>query len=87
MSRLIENLLTLARADGGLQSAGVRRSGQLAEPVCRQAAALHPLKRIGFAATPARAVAGDDRSAHQLLWILLDNASSSRRTKGRSGSR
>jgi two-component system, OmpR family, sensor kinase len=75
MSRLIENLLTLARADGGLQ---VRRESvdlaQLAEPVCRQAAALHPLKRIGFAATPARAVAGDADLLTQLLWILLDNA-------------
>jgi signal transduction histidine kinase len=75
MSRLIENLLTLARADGGLQ---VRREpidlALVAEQVCRQASALQPSKRIGFAATPARAVAGDADLLTQLLWILLDNA-------------
>ena len=46
----------------------------IAEPVCRQASALHPTRRIGFAATPARAVAGDADLLTQLLWILLDNA-------------
>jgi two-component system, OmpR family, sensor kinase len=75
MSRLIENLLTLARADGGLR---LRREpvdlGAIAEPVCRQASALHPNRRLGFAATPARSVAGDADLLTQLLWILLDNA-------------
>jgi len=75
MSRLIENLLTLARADGGVQ---LRREpvdvAVLAETVCRQASALHPTRRIGFAATPARAVAGDTDLLTQLLWILVDNA-------------
>ena len=75
MSRLIENLLTLARADGGVR---LRREpvdlAAVAEPVCRQASALHPTRRIGFAATPARAVAGDADLLTQLLWILLDNA-------------
>ena len=75
MSRLIENLLTLARADGGVQ---LRREpvdlATMAEPVCRQASALHPTRRIGFAATPARSVAGDADLLTQLLWILLDNA-------------
>ena len=57
MSRLIENLLTLARADGGVQ---LRREpvdlGELAEAVCRQAAALHPARQISFAghARPGR---------------------------------
>ena len=46
----------------------------MAESVCRQAAALHPTARIGFAGTPARAVAGDEDMLRQLLWILLDNA-------------
>src|SRR6185369_11416210 len=75
LSRLIENLLTLARADGGVQ---LHRSpvdiGPLAETVCRQASALHPSRSIGFAGTPARAVAGDQDMLTQLLWILLDNA-------------
>jgi signal transduction histidine kinase len=75
MSRLIENLLTLARADGGLQ---LRREpvdvGAIAEAVCRQASGLHPQRDISFAATPARAVAGDQDLLTQLAWILLDNA-------------
>ncbi len=75
MSRLIENLLTLARADGGVT---VRRESldlaALAEPVCRQAQTQHPTRRITFTATPARAVMGDADFVTQLLWILLDNA-------------
>jgi two-component system, OmpR family, sensor kinase len=75
MSRLIENLLTLARADGGVQLHRVPVDlAELAESVCRQASALHPTRRIGFAGTPARAVAGDRDMLTQLLWILLDNA-------------
>jgi signal transduction histidine kinase len=75
MSRLIENLLTLARADGGVHLHRVPVDlAQLAESVCRQASALHPTRRIGFAGTPARAVAGDEDMLTQLLWILLDNA-------------
>ena len=54
MSRLIENLLTLARADGG--GAAAPRPGRprraVAESVCRQAAALHP-DRAG-SASPVR---------------------------------
>jgi signal transduction histidine kinase len=75
MSRLVENLLTLARADGGVT---VRRElldlAAVAEPVCRQAQTQHPTRRITFTATPARAVAGDADLLTQLLWILLDNA-------------
>ena len=75
MSRLIENLLTLARADGGVRLHRVPVDlAVLAETVCRQAAALHPTREIGFAGTPARAVAGDEDMLRQLLWILLDNA-------------
>jgi len=75
MSRLIENLLTLARADGGVQLQ--RRPvdvGSVAESVCRQASALHPTREVSFAGTPARAVAGDEDMLCQLVWILLDNA-------------
>jgi two-component system OmpR family sensor kinase len=75
MSRLIDNLLTLARADGGVQ---LRREpvdvGALAEEVCRQAVALHPARAISFAGPPARAVAGDVDMLTQLMWILIDNA-------------
>jgi len=75
MSRLIENLLTLARADGGVQlRRGAVDMAAVAESVCRQAAALHPTRGIRFAGTPARAVLGDDDMLCQLVWILLDNA-------------
>jgi signal transduction histidine kinase len=84
MSRLIENLLTLARADGGVRLHRVPvELGVLAEAVCRQAAALHPTREIGFAGTPARAVAGDEDMLRQLLWILLDNAVKFTRPDGR----
>ncbi len=75
LHRLVENLLTLARADGGV---AVRREpvdlSAVAGPVCRRAAALHPDRRIEFSATPARTVAGDADLLTQLVWILLDNA-------------
>jgi two-component system, OmpR family, sensor kinase len=84
MSRLIENLLTLARADGGVRLHRVPVDlAVLAEAVCRQAAALHPTREIGFAGTPARAVAGDEDMLRQLLWILLDNAVKFTRPAGR----
>jgi signal transduction histidine kinase len=75
LSRLIENLLTLARADGGVQ---LRRDpvnlAEVAESVCRQASALHPTRGFHFAGTPARPVLGDADVLRQLIWILLDNA-------------
>jgi signal transduction histidine kinase len=83
LSRLVDNLLTLARADGGVT---VRRDpvdlAAVAEPVVRQTAALHADRRIDFSATPARAVLGDADLLTQLLWILLDNAV---RATGRAG--
>jgi signal transduction histidine kinase len=75
MSRLIDNLLTLARADGGVQlHHDLVNLAELAESVCRQASAAHPGRALSFAGTPAPPVAGDDDSLRQLLWILLDNA-------------
>ena len=75
MSRLIDNLLTLARADGGVRlHRELVNLAELAESVCRQAAAQHADREISFAGTPAPPVAGDDDSLRQLLWILLDNA-------------
>jgi len=76
LTRLVENLLTLARADGG--GLVVRRDAvdlaAVAEEVCGRAASLHADRRIELSATPARAVAGDADLLTQLLWILLDNA-------------
>jgi signal transduction histidine kinase len=75
MSRLVDNLLTLARADAGqpLASAPVDL-GELAETVCRQVRGLHADRDIHCAVTPTPPVAGDADALAQLLWILLDNA-------------
>ena len=74
MARLVERLLTLARADSG------RRLGRapvelkpLVEEVGRQAAALHPRQKLNVAAGRA-ALDGDEDAIRQLVWILLDNA-------------
>ena len=74
MSRLVDRLLTLARADAGLdlRLVPVDLGGLVAE-VCRQAAAGHPAQEIQVAAQPAR-IEGDEDALRQLLWILLDNA-------------
>src|SRR6202007_2145342 len=75
MSRLVEQLLTLARADAGrpLRIASVDLGG-LVEDVGRRAGAQHPGKRVHCALTPARPVAGDADALAQLVWILVDNA-------------
>ena len=46
----------------------------VADSVCRQATAQQAHRQITFAATAARAVAGDEDTLRQLLWILVDNA-------------
>ena len=74
MARLTDRLLTLARADSGLdlQLAPVQLA-QLVAEVARQAATVHPdltltthLEELG--------VSGDQDALRQLLWILIDNA-------------
>jgi len=74
MSRLVDRMLTLARADSGLrlQLAPIRLKPLVTE-VCRQAAAVHAEKKITVEAVDAM-VAGDEDALRQLLWILLDNA-------------
>jgi two-component system OmpR family sensor kinase len=75
MARLVDRLLTLARADAGLrlQLAPVDLRS-VTETVCRQAAASHPERKITVAASDAR-ISGDEDAVRQMLWILLDNAS------------
>jgi len=74
MGRLVDDLLTLARADGGqrLVKSAVD-VGELAHEVCRQARGLHPGREFHCAGAPA-AVAGDADALRRLLWILVDNA-------------
>jgi signal transduction histidine kinase len=74
MTRLIDDLLTLARADGG---APVKPStvdiGALTHEICRQAGAQHPDRAIHCAGPPT-VLRADADGLTRLLWILLDNA-------------
>ena len=74
MARLVDRMLTLARADSGLKLAmtpvDLRR---LVGEVCRQAGAVHTDMTIHVEAAELT-VAGDEDALRQLVWILLDNA-------------
>ena len=74
MARLVDRLLTLARADSGLQlhlaPVDLR---EVVEAVCRQAATQHPEQKLAVETTQA-SIDGDQDMLRQLLWILLDNA-------------
>jgi signal transduction histidine kinase len=74
MSRLVDRMLTLARADSGLnlELAPVQLRTLVVE-VCRQASAVHRDTAINVEASEV-AVSGDQDALRQLLWILLDNA-------------
>jgi two-component system, OmpR family, sensor kinase len=74
MGRLVDRLLTLARADSGLQLqlAPVDLKAVVDE-VCRQAAPAHPDITVNVR-TAAAQVSGDEDALRQLVWIVLDNA-------------
>jgi len=74
MSRLVDDLLTLARADAGYTPE--KRSLELAalvSEVGRQAQQLYPHCRIEVDVSEATIVGNAD-ALTQLVWILLDNA-------------
>jgi two-component system, OmpR family, sensor kinase len=74
MSRLVDDLLTLARADGGARlSPSTVDLGRLAHDVCRKAAAQHPDRRLHCSGAPS-VLRADADALTRLLWILLDNA-------------
>ncbi|GAC1475061.1 MAG: HAMP domain-containing sensor histidine kinase [Candidatus Dormibacteraceae bacterium] len=74
MTRLVDRMLTLARADAGLSlELGPIELGAIVTEVCRQARAVHPDRELECATIDAT-VAGDEDAVRQLLWILLDNA-------------
>jgi len=76
MSRLVQELLMLARADAGqhLELAPVNVAS-IASDVCRQARRLHPGRQIELLDGKATApVEGNADALKQLLWILVDNA-------------
>jgi signal transduction histidine kinase len=74
MARLLDRMLTLARADSGLQLelAPIDLAPLVAE-VTRQAMAVHPEPKLEVE-TASATISGDGDSIRQLLWILLDNA-------------
>jgi signal transduction histidine kinase len=83
MSRLVEDLLTLARADAGVR---LERKpvalDELAREAARQFRRANPERRFEEQVAPA-AVEGDRDALLQLLLILLDNAAKHTREQGR----
>jgi two-component system, OmpR family, sensor kinase len=74
MSRLVDDLLILARADGGAPLALAPVDlGRLATDVCSRAGAAHADRRVHCSAPPV-CIRGDHDLLERLLWILLDNA-------------
>jgi signal transduction histidine kinase len=75
MSRMVQDLLTLARADAGyhLDKAQIDLLPIIQE-VTRQAQTLQPLRRIELLDGVPVPVQGNADAIKQLLWILIDNA-------------
>jgi signal transduction histidine kinase len=73
MTRLVDRMLTLARADSGLklELAPLDLAPVVIE-IGRQAQTVHPERELVTAATGAT-IAGDEDAIRQLIWILLDN--------------
>jgi two-component system OmpR family sensor kinase len=74
MGRLVDRLLTLARADSGLRlDLAPVDLREVVLDVTRQAAAVHQERTIDVQVVGV-SVAGNEDALRQLLWILLDNA-------------
>ncbi|MGA7913251.1 MAG: HAMP domain-containing sensor histidine kinase [Candidatus Dormiibacterota bacterium] len=74
MARLVDRMLTLARADAGLVLALAPIDvNEVVIEVCRQAAAVHVDRELTVDCAEA-VVDGDADALRQLTWILLDNA-------------
>ncbi len=74
MARLVDRMLTLARADAGLSlELAPLALKRVVDEVGRQASAVHPGRDLD-GATQEVTVAGDEDAIRQLIWILLDNA-------------
>ena len=73
MTRLVDRMLTLARADSGLKlELAPVEVGAMVVEVCRQAQTVHPDRGLE-SASAAATILGDEDAIRQLLWILLDN--------------
>ena len=74
MTRLVDRMLTLARADSGLKlDLAPLELGPVVLEVCRQAGSVHSDREVVSSASGAT-IAGDEDAIRQLIWILLDNA-------------
>jgi signal transduction histidine kinase len=74
MTRLVDRMLTLARADSGLKlELAPVELGSVVTEVCRQARTVHLDRQLESVAGNAT-IAGDEDAIRQLIWILLDNA-------------
>ena len=75
MSRMVQDLLTLARADAGYHlEKGPIDLLPIMQEVSRQAQTLQPLRRIELLDGVPAPVQGNADAIKQLLWILIDNA-------------
>ena len=74
MTRLVDRMLTLARADSGLKlELAPLDLGPVVIEVGRQAQTVHPERELVTVAIAAN-IEGDEDAIRQLIWILLDNA-------------
>jgi signal transduction histidine kinase len=75
MSRMVQDLLTLARADAGyhLDKTPIDLL-PIVQDVTRQAQTLQPLRRVELLDGVPVPVEGNADAIKQLLWILIDNA-------------
>jgi signal transduction histidine kinase len=74
MTRLVDRMLTLAKADSGLalELAPIKLAPIIVE-VCRQARTVHAEQEVKTTLAEVT-VDGDEDAIRQLTWILLDNA-------------
>lgn len=75
MSRLVQDLLMLARADAGYHLDRAPLDIQpIVQDVYRQAQKLHPTRGMELSDTAAAPINGNSDALKQLVWILVDNA-------------
>ena len=75
MSRMVQDLLTLARADAGYHlEKGPIDLRPIVQDVSRQAQTLQPTRRVELLDGVPAMVQGNADAIKQLLWILIDNA-------------
>jgi two-component system, OmpR family, sensor kinase len=84
MSRMVQDLLTLARADAGyhLDKTNIDLL-PIVQEVSRQAQILQPSRRIELLDSVPAPMQGNSDAIKQLLWILVDNAFKHTREDGR----